>query len=297
MPEPIVAFDEDAVRGELKELVRMTAEDTPDALLEEEADDPIRADRYERTASREAYRAGYYERGLTTTSGQVTLRMPKPKSVRFATAIMERYRRRETSAEEVMIEMYLAGACPPGASRACLRSCGVRACRQRRRPTSTTRHSRLSRSGGAGLHSRLPLRLRRRHLPQEKPKELLRERGCDGGHRRQRRRLLRGDRRRRGAHRVSRVLAGVPLVAEGPRAFRREAGHRRQGRHHDGRHRRGVPGRDLPEVYHVLLATCSRRSPSPSASRLLLCSRRYTSRNPSTPAWRRPSPWRNRWSP
>ena len=109
MSDPIVSFDEAAMRGELKELVRRTVEDTLNALLEEEADDLIGADRYERTAGREAYRAGHYERGLTTTSGQVTLRMPKLKGMRFATAIIERYKRREASVEEAMIEMYLAG--------------------------------------------------------------------------------------------------------------------------------------------------------------------------------------------
>lgn len=109
MSEPIVSFDEKAMRGELKELVRKTVEDTLSALLEEEADDLIGAERYERTADREAYRAGHYERGLTTTSGQVTLKMPKLKGMRFATAIIERYKRRETSVEEAMIEMYLAG--------------------------------------------------------------------------------------------------------------------------------------------------------------------------------------------
>lgn len=109
MSDPIVSFDEDAMRGELKELVRRTVEDTLNALLEEEADDLVKADRYERTAEREAYRAGHYERGLTTTSGQVTLKMPELKGMRFTAAIIERYKRRETSVEEAMIEMYLAG--------------------------------------------------------------------------------------------------------------------------------------------------------------------------------------------
>ena len=109
MSDPIVTFDEAAMRGELKELVRRTVEDTLNALLEEEADDLIKADRYERTVEREAYRAGHYERGLTTTSGQITLKMPKLKGMRFATAIIERHKRRETSAGEAMIEMYLAG--------------------------------------------------------------------------------------------------------------------------------------------------------------------------------------------
>ena len=109
MSDPIVTFDENAVRGELRELVRRTVEDTINALLEEEADDLVKAGRYERTAGREAYRAGHYERDLTTTSGQVTLKMPKLKGVRFATAVIERYKRREISVEEAMIEMYLAG--------------------------------------------------------------------------------------------------------------------------------------------------------------------------------------------
>ena len=110
MSEPIVTFDEEAVRDELKELVRRTVEDTLNALLEEEADDLVKADRYGRTASREAYRAGHYERGPTTTSGQATLRMPKLKGARFATAIIERCKRREASVEEAVVEMCLAGA-------------------------------------------------------------------------------------------------------------------------------------------------------------------------------------------
>lgn len=56
MPDPIVTFDEEAVRTELKELVRRTVEDTLNALLEEEADNLVGAERYERTADREAYR-------------------------------------------------------------------------------------------------------------------------------------------------------------------------------------------------------------------------------------------------
>ena len=109
MPEPIVTLNEESLKGDLRELVRQTVEDTPDGLLEEEADDLVGAERYERTAGREAYRAGHYDRRLATTSGEVTLHMPKLKGMRFTTAIVERYRRRETSVEEAMIEMYLAG--------------------------------------------------------------------------------------------------------------------------------------------------------------------------------------------
>ena len=109
MPDPFVSLNEESLRSDLRELVRRTVEDTLNGLLEEEADDLVGAERYERTAEREAYRAGHYERKLATTSGEVTIRMPKLKGMRFTTAIIERYRRRETSVEGAMIEMYLAG--------------------------------------------------------------------------------------------------------------------------------------------------------------------------------------------
>ena len=109
MPELIVTLNEESLKGDLRELVRQTVEDTLNGLLEEEADDLVGAERYERTADREACRAGHYDRRLATASGEVTLHMPKLKGMRFTTAIIERYRRRETSVEEAMIEMHLAG--------------------------------------------------------------------------------------------------------------------------------------------------------------------------------------------
>lgn len=48
-------------------------------------------------------------RNLQTTSSNVTLKVPKLKGIPFETAIIERYRRRESSVEEALIEMYLAG--------------------------------------------------------------------------------------------------------------------------------------------------------------------------------------------
>ena len=97
------------MKGELRELVSKTIEETINAMLDEEADQPVGAAPRERTDERAAYRADHYERGFTTTSGQVTLKMPKLKGMRFATAVIERYKRRETSVEEAIIEMHLAG--------------------------------------------------------------------------------------------------------------------------------------------------------------------------------------------
>ena len=54
-------------------------------------------------------RAGSYDRALHTKAGEVKLRVPKLRKQTFETAIIERYRRRESSVEEALIEMYLAG--------------------------------------------------------------------------------------------------------------------------------------------------------------------------------------------
>ena len=109
MPEPIASSNEETLGDDLRELVRRTVEELLNGVLEEEAGDLVGAERYEGTAERGAYRAGRYDRKLATTSGEITLRMPKLKGVRFTTAIIERCRRRETSVEEAMIETCLAG--------------------------------------------------------------------------------------------------------------------------------------------------------------------------------------------
>lgn len=109
MSEKIIHLNEGAIKQELKELVRHSVEETLNNLLDQEAAELTNADRYERSEERKGYRSGHYERNLTTTSGEVKLKMPKLKGVAFETAIIERYRRRESSVEEALIEMYLAG--------------------------------------------------------------------------------------------------------------------------------------------------------------------------------------------
>jgi len=84
-------------------------EETLNALLEAEADRLCNAQRYERSEARRDTRAGHYERKLQTKAGEVRLKVPKPRAQTFETAIIERYRRRESSIEEALIEMYLAG--------------------------------------------------------------------------------------------------------------------------------------------------------------------------------------------
>jgi len=90
-------------------VVRSSVEETLNALLDAEADQICRAQRYERSVERVDGRAGHYERKLETKAGPVTLRVPKLRRLPFETAIIERYKRREASVEEALVEMYLAG--------------------------------------------------------------------------------------------------------------------------------------------------------------------------------------------
>ena len=110
MSEKIVQLNEEIIKGQIKELVRGSVEETLNERLEKEAESLTQAARYERSEARQGYRSGHYDRNLTTTSGDVTLHIPpRLKGVSFETAIIERYRRRESSVEEALIEMYLAG--------------------------------------------------------------------------------------------------------------------------------------------------------------------------------------------
>ena len=105
----VIQIDENQIREHLGDLVRGSVEETLNQLLDAEADQLCNAARYERTEARQDTRAGHYKRKLHTKAGEVTLNVPKLRQQKFETAIIERYRRRESSVEEAMIEMYLAG--------------------------------------------------------------------------------------------------------------------------------------------------------------------------------------------
>ena len=66
MSEKIVQLNEDVIKGQLKELVRGSVEETLNELLEAEAEKLTQAARYERNEQRQGYRSGHYNRNLTT---------------------------------------------------------------------------------------------------------------------------------------------------------------------------------------------------------------------------------------
>ena len=68
MSEKIVQLNEEVIKGQIKELVRGSVEETLNELLEKEAESLTQAARYERNEARQGYRSGHYDRNLTTTS-------------------------------------------------------------------------------------------------------------------------------------------------------------------------------------------------------------------------------------
>src|SRR5262249_48821849 len=103
----VITIDDERIKSHLERVMRGTVEGTLNALLDAEADRLCNAHRYERSEARRDTRAGHYERKLQTKAGEVRLKVPKLRA--RTTAIIERYRRRESSVEEALIEMYLAG--------------------------------------------------------------------------------------------------------------------------------------------------------------------------------------------
>ena len=69
----------------------------------------MNARKYERSADRQGYRSGHYRQNFQTTAGDVEPKVPELEGVPFETAVIGRYRRRESSVEEALTEMYQAG--------------------------------------------------------------------------------------------------------------------------------------------------------------------------------------------
>lgn len=109
MPENIIQIDQNLLETRLDRLVAEKVAELLNAMPDAEADEIANAAKYERTGERKAYRAGHYDRSLTAKAGRLALKVPKLKGAVFESAVIERYRRREESVEEALIDMYLAG--------------------------------------------------------------------------------------------------------------------------------------------------------------------------------------------
>jgi putative transposase len=105
----VIKIDSAQIHSHIDSMVRSTVEEMLNKMLDEEADKLCNAARYEHSEARTDSRAGHYTRQLHARAGVLNLKVPKLRKTTFETAIIERYRRREESVEEALIEMYLAG--------------------------------------------------------------------------------------------------------------------------------------------------------------------------------------------
>ena len=95
--------------SKLDAMAREKVERTINAMLDAEADEIANAAGYERRTGRKAFRAGHYGRTLAAKAGKLSLKVPELKGALFGSAVIERCRRRESSVEEALMEMCLAG--------------------------------------------------------------------------------------------------------------------------------------------------------------------------------------------
>ena len=120
----VIQIDEARIRDHLGEMVRGTVEETLNAMLDAERTSYVEL-AVTNAVRLGRYSAGSYERTLSTSAADVNLRVPKLRRQTFETAIIERYRRRESSVEEALIEIYLP-AFRYGAWRTLRKLCGAR---------------------------------------------------------------------------------------------------------------------------------------------------------------------------
>ena len=109
MSDKIIQFDDAMFESKLDALVRVKVEQTINAMPDAEADEIANAARYGRKTGRKAFRAGHCERTLAAKAGKLSLKVPELKGALFGPAVIERCRRRESSVEEALMEMCLAG--------------------------------------------------------------------------------------------------------------------------------------------------------------------------------------------
>lgn len=112
MSEKTVQFNEEIIKGQIKELVRGSVEEILNGLLE--AEKLTHAARYERSEERHAYRSVHYQRNLTTTSGDMTLNVPRLKGATSEIAIIERYRRGKQRGGSIDRDVLSWRVCAPG---------------------------------------------------------------------------------------------------------------------------------------------------------------------------------------
>lgn len=79
MFEKIVQLNEEVIKGQLKELIRGSAEETRNEMLEDEEKKLMQAAQHWCNELQQGFCSGHYSHNLTTTSGDITLREQKQR--------------------------------------------------------------------------------------------------------------------------------------------------------------------------------------------------------------------------
>jgi transposase-like protein len=95
--------------ADVDDRIRVAAESVYQALIDAEAAEKIGAGRWERADARMAVRNGSRSRVLSTTAGDLELRIPKLRSGSFFPSLLERRRRIDQALFAVVMEAYLHG--------------------------------------------------------------------------------------------------------------------------------------------------------------------------------------------
>ena len=132
----IIRIDQNLLEIRLDWMITEKMTQILNAMPDAEADEITGGARYEHNSERKAYRAGHYERSLTAKAGRLEVKVPKLNGAVFESAVIERYRRREQSVEESLIDMYLAGVSTRQVDDTGQLLWGT-ACPRRRSPTSS----------------------------------------------------------------------------------------------------------------------------------------------------------------
>jgi putative transposase len=200
------------------------------ALIEAEAAQQIGAGRYERTEARTTHRNGTRARLLSTKAGDVELRIPKLREGSFFPALLEPRRRIDRALLAVVMEAYVHGTSTRkvddlvkalGVDSGISKSEVSRICAELDGEVAAFRSRSLA-------HTRFPVPVRGRHLPQGQGR---RAGGLPRGgdrHRGHRRRRPGSPRPGCGRQRGRRVLDRLPAQPESPRAHRGAAGRLRR---------------------------------------------------------------------
>jgi len=95
--------------ADVDERIRLAAQNVYQALIDAEAAETIGAGRWERSDARTAVRNGSRSRLLSTTAGDLELRIPKLRAGSFFPSLLERRRRIDQALFAVVMEAYLHG--------------------------------------------------------------------------------------------------------------------------------------------------------------------------------------------